>query len=278
LQAIYAHTCPTCGGLNGHPIHGVDGEETPDMEREAARIARGLYKGTITAGSIDERLTNLVATELRKAVIEGFGKDFSDLATDTPHYKMLESLEKNVFHFSAAKNYQQLKSMTLALRDDQGNIRSFRDFRDEAYKINAEYNSTWLKTEYNTAIGSAQMAGKWTDFETNKETAPWLRYDTAGDRRVRPGHKALNGVIKQIDDAFWNIWYPPNGWGCRCDATQLIHGADSQGYEAPDDVPVIFRTNLAKQGMIFPPKHPYFIGTPEDILKQGEALIPVEKA
>jgi SPP1 gp7 family putative phage head morphogenesis protein len=263
--------------LNSHPIHGVDNEESPDMQREAARIARGIYNGTIIAGSIDERLTELVAAELRKAVIEGFGKDFTDLDTGTPHYKMLESLEKNVFHFSAAKNYQQLKSMTLALRDDQGEVRSFRDFKNEAAKISQEYNGRWLKTEYDSAVGSGQMAGKWTDFEINKETAPWLRYDTAGDRRVRPGHKAINGVTKQVDDAFWNIWYPPNGWGCRCDVTQLINGADSQGYEAPDDVPVIFRNNLAKNGMVFPPQHPYFIGTPEDILKQGEGLIPVKK-
>lgn len=244
------------------------------MQIEAERIAKGLYKGTIQAGTIDEEMTKLVAIELRKAVIEGFGEDLPNISYGTPDYKMLSSLEINVYHFSAAKNYQMLKSMTLALVDDQGVIRSWNDYKQEALKITGTYNARHLRTEYETAIASAQMAGKWVEAEKNQAAAPWLRYDDAGDGRVRPEHHKLNGVIKRVDDPFWNIYYPPNGFKCRCNVTQLIHGAEtpSHSIQLPDNIPDMFKTNMAKDGVVFPNGHPYYIDMPENLKRKAAAM------
>ena len=244
------------------------------MKRQAEKIARGLYDGTITTGSIDPVMTKLVAEELRKAVIEGFGKDLPKINYGTPDYKMLASLEMNVFHFSAAENFQMLKSMSMALRDENGQLRNFKDFKKEAEKIAGAYLNKNLKTEYETAVASSQMASKWVEFEKNKSTAPWLRYDTVGDSKVRPEHKKLDGIIKSVDDPFWQIWYPPNGWGCRCDVTQLIHGAETRSdqIQFPDNVPPMFQTNMAKDGIVFPDKHPYYTGLPEELKKKAAAL------
>ncbi|NNV54541.1 phage minor head protein [Limnovirga soli] len=220
-------------------------------------------------------MTKLVAEELRKAVIKGFGTDLMNMDYDTPDYNMLTQLEKNVFHFSGAKNYQQLKSMSLALKDKNGLVRTFSDFKMDALSINQEYNGRNLATEFETAIGSGQMAGKWVDIEANKGAAPLLRYDTVGDSRVRPSHKILDGIIRPVDDSFWNTYYPPNGWNCRCDVTQLLHGTPTRAdqVQTPDDVPAIFQTNLAKDGLVFPANHPYYIDCPAAILKQAETLI-----
>lgn len=244
------------------------------MRKQAEKIAKGLYNGTLTSGSIDPVMTKLVAEELRKAVIEGFGKDLPKINYGTPDYKMLASLEVNVFHFSAAENFQMLKSMSLALRDENGVLRNFKDFKNEAEKIAGTYLGRHLKTEYDTAIASAQMAGKWVEFEKNKTAAPWLRYDTVGDAIVRPEHKKLNGVIKKVEDPFWEIWYPPNGWKCRCDVTQLVHGAETRSdqVQLPDNVPTMFQTNLAKEGLVFPEGHAYYNGLPENLKKKAAAL------
>lgn len=216
----------------------------------------------------------MVAEELRKAVIEGFGKDFPSVNYGTPDYKMLSNLELNVYSFSGASNYQMLKSMTLALRDENGNIRSFNGFKKEAVKISGTYTGSNLKTEYDTAIASSQMAGKWVDFEKNKSVAEWLRYDTAGDSKVRKSHRLLEGIIKKVDDPFWDNYYPPNSWNCRCDVTQLIHGTETaaSSITLPDDVPQIFKTNLAKQQIVFPDNHPYYNGLPNEIKKKTAAL------
>lgn len=272
MDALYGQHCPDCGGRR--PVNAASDEPTPEMIREAARIAKGIFDGTIISGEIDPALTELVAEDLRNAIIEGFGKDLPAIDYDTPDFAKLANLEKNVYHFSGAKNYQELKSMTLALKDGD-RIRTFTEFRDEALKINAEYNGTWLRTEYNTAIGSAQMAAKWSRFESDKKTLPLLQYRTVEDERVRPTHAALDLVIRNIDDPFWDMYYPPNGWNCRCDVIQVVHGTETpyKDIVMPDDVPKMFQTNMAKQGIVFPPKHPYYIGVPDAILKEAEYLL-----
>jgi SPP1 gp7 family putative phage head morphogenesis protein len=69
---------------------------------------------------------------------------------------------------------------------------------------------------FDTNMRSAHMAGRWSQLQAGKDRRPFLQYRTAGDARVRPQHRAWNGLIYPVDDAFWQAHYPPNGWGCRC--------------------------------------------------------------
>lgn len=263
----YGHVC------SAHPVN-EDTEPTPAMRKEAERIAKGIFDGTITSGEIDPALTTLVAEDLRNAIVEGFGKDLPAIDYETPDYDKLANLEKNVYQFSAAKDFQQLKSMTLTLKDGD-KIRTFTEFRNEALKISDVYNGPWLRTEYNTAVGSAQMAAKWNRFYKDKNVLPLLQYRTVEDDRVRPSHAALDLVIKNIDDPFWDMYYPPNGWNCRCDVIQVVHGTETPDKDivTPDDVPKMFQTNMAKEGMVFPKNSPYYIDLPDAIKKQAEDLL-----
>lgn len=69
---------------------------------------------------------------------------------------------------------------------------------------------------FNNNMRSAHMAGRWEQLLANSDRRPYLQYRTAGDSRVRPQHRAWNGLIYPIGDSFWQTHYPPNGWGCRC--------------------------------------------------------------
>ncbi|WP_309679446.1 phage minor head protein [Polaromonas sp.] len=69
---------------------------------------------------------------------------------------------------------------------------------------------------FNNNMRSAHMAGRWEQLLANQANRPYLQYRTAGDSRVRPQHRAWNGLIFPIGDSFWQTHYPPNGWGCRC--------------------------------------------------------------
>lgn len=78
-----------------------------------------------------------------------------------------------------------------------------------------------LKTIYDTNIRSAHSAGQWERIQRVKERRPYLRYIAVLDERTRTSHRQWHDVIKPVDDPFWEKFYPPNGWGCRCSVQQL---------------------------------------------------------
>lgn len=264
------HSCPVCGGQQLN-FYNADNS----LDKEATRIAKLIYEGKLSTGDIDPKLTALVAEKLKGAIMDGYGKNFDNVDYDTPDYNMLRNLERNVYQFSAAKNYQQLKDMTGALKDENGVVRSFKEFRDASQQISYQYNTNWLETEYNTAVNGSTLASRWSDFERYKDTMPLLEYVTAGDSRVREEHRVLNHVKKNMDDEFWNTYYPPNGYNCRCTVNQLTGGTETPTHKINyPDVQPMFRTNLAKQGLVFPAEHPYYDGVPKSVLTQALALIP----
>lgn len=225
----------------------------------------------------DSRLVSLVGQTVTDAMEVGYGNTLGEVDFTTPDGEMLQRLTRDVWQFSAAKNYQQMRDMTLALHDANGKLRSFNEFEEAARVINSQYNRTWLKTEYNQAVGSATMAARWADFKKNADIMPYLQYQTVGDDNVRHEHRLLDGIIRKISDPFWATHYPPNGWGCRCDVVQL---AASSAHETENDripkvpIPEMFRTNLADAGLIFPKGHPYYNGVPITILRQAVASLP----
>ncbi len=111
------------------------------------------------------------------------------------------------------------KSLVNALEKGQ-TITAFRkDFDTAVQKYGWTYKGKrgWRTAViFNNNMRSAHMAGLWEQLLANKANRPYLQYRTAGDSRVRPQHRAWNGLIYRIDDSFWQTHYPPNGWGCRC--------------------------------------------------------------
>lgn len=104
---------------------------------------------------------------------------------------------------------------------------------------------------FNTNMRSAHMAGRWEQLQANKADRPFLQYRTAGDSRVRPQHRAWNGLVYNIDDAFWQTHYPPNGWGCRCTVRSYSQGdLKARGLQVSDPVKIRTRDVVTADGEI----------------------------
>ena len=74
--------------------------------------------------------------------------------------------------------------------------------------------------------------------------------------KVRDEHVMLNGVVKPVDNPFWGIYYPPNGWRCRCDVVQTAEKATQDkitDFDAPD-----MPGNVGADEEIFTNNHKFF--------------------
>ena len=97
-----------------------------------------------------------------------------------------------------------------------------------------------LKTIYQANLRSARAAGQWQRIQRSKKVLPYLMYLLGPSERHRPQHEAKSGLVLPIDDPFWNQWYPPNGWGCKCHVRQIsAREAEERGIS--DSPPIAMR-------------------------------------
>ena len=182
--------------------------------------------------------------------------------------KMRERLTRSDYVFSGMKTFHELNEAFPSLLDENGERKTFEHFLNDVQKVNDTYNRNYLRAEYNFVHQSAQMAAKWEQYSEDGDRY-YLQYRTAHDDKVRPEHAALEGVTLPMSDPFWETYYPPNGWNCRCTVAQVRkqkypatdhNEAMSRGQEALDGERYnIFRFNSGKQGKAMPDYNPYTI-------------------
>lgn len=181
---------------------------------------------------------------------------------------MRRRLERSNYIFSGMKTFHELNEAFPSLLDENGNRKPFEQFLNDVQKIDSTYNQNYLRAEYNFVQASAQMAAKWERFVQDGDRYN-LQYRTAGDNKVRPEHAALNRVTLPITDSFWEEFYPPNGWNCRCTVMQVRKSkypvtphdeAMALGEEATGkDTKGIFRFNAGLEQKSVPDYNPYTI-------------------
>ena len=184
---------------------------------------------------------------------------------------MLESLQNDVFYFSSLKTHAQLSEASRLLLTKDKKIKSFQQFSHDVTKLKKDYNENYLEAEYDFAVGSVQMSERWELFSEGDRYV--LQYRTAADNKVRKSHQDLHNITLSKDDPFWDVFFPPNGWRCRCTVVQVLKAlskifdskkAYRRGEKATTQIGKngsnklqIFQFNAGKQKVVFPPKHPY---------------------
>jgi len=73
-----------------------------------------------------------------------------------------------------------------------------------------------IKTIITNNINSAYAAGRYHEQLQEADIAPYWQYTAVLDESTRAQHRALHGRVFKCTDQFWQNFYPPNGWNCRC--------------------------------------------------------------
>lgn len=186
---------------------------------------------------------------------------------------MKERLSSSNYVFSGIKTFHELHEAFPSLLDEGGNRKPFEQFLNDVRSIDQTYNHNYLRAEYNFVNASADMAARWEQFQQDGDRYN-LQYRTANDGKVRPEHAELHGVTLPPSDPFWSVYYPPNGWNCRCTVVQVRKSkypttdpteAMERGERALSrDKKGMFRFNPGMTGKSFPDYNPYTISRCRD--------------
>ncbi|WP_151769294.1 phage head morphogenesis protein [Acinetobacter junii] len=133
---------------------------------------------------------------------------------------------------------EQINTVMHAVNKSIADGSTFNDFQKLVAESEIILPESYLDNVFRTNIQSAYAHGRWQQQQRNKAARPYLMYSAIDDSRVRPSHIAMNRIIRHIDDPFWLIWYPPNGFRCRCTVIALTEKqALKYGITSDEDLP-----------------------------------------
>lgn len=249
-------------------------------QKAVQQLLRAIYNGTVTQRDLPVMLYYAIADHLKEGLYKGYGATFSSLKKpkmpsgfSTRDLELMTELRTNIYLFSAAKTYQQVRTMSNALIEN-GKIVPFKQFREKASQTYDLYNKTWLQTEYDTAIGQAQAGRKWQIIEQQADVLPLLRYSAVIDSRTSEICKPLDGIVAPVGDAIWKKVAPLNHFNCRCLLMQVSGEKvtnetikKARVEETEGMMQDLFKMNAGQDGYVFSKQHPYF-----DVAAKDKAL------
>lgn len=82
--------------------------------------------------------------------------------------------------------------------------------------------TSWrMETIFRTNLQTAYAVGRYKQMQDIVDERPFWRYNAILDNVTRPTHAAQNGKVYPAHSQYWDMWYPPNGFNCRCYVTTL---------------------------------------------------------
>lgn len=248
------------------------GKEIPEAQRKELRSK---FKKMMATLYKEEGASLRVEVLKEESVLDFIGTHADILDSTFSQTKMSDtlrqSLQRSNWIFSGMKTFHELHEAFPSLLDEEGKRKPFERFLKDVQRVDETYNKHYLRAEYNFATASAQAAAQWEQIEADADRYH-LQYRTAGDNRVRDEHQKLEGITLPPSNSFWDTYYPPNGWNCRCRAVQVrkskypstpsheviqrvtAHEAQQKGNKRD-----MFRFNSGKQKKVWPDYNPYTI-------------------
>lgn len=129
----------------------------------------------------------------------------------------LKETARNYIKDTLAKAELQRWAQGQTIQELQKKFHELKALDMSAVIPNAE---TVVRTESMKILASSRVKSS-AELESYGMQLWGWRYHAIADSRARETHKAQDGVTAPVEDPFWKIWIPPNGYNCRCDFDEL---------------------------------------------------------
>jgi SPP1 gp7 family putative phage head morphogenesis protein len=135
-------------------------------------------------------------------------------------YSLSDDMRAQAFTASGLHNLRDIQAIQDAIGNAIKNGTTIEAFKREIG--NLLKGRRWqLETVFRTNIQTAYNVGRYKRQMEIADALPYWQYQAVNDSRTRPTHRALSGKIYRCDHPFWQVWYPPNGYRCRCSVRAL---------------------------------------------------------
>lgn len=185
-------------------------------------------------------------TPLSAELYEALGDACRAKAFSVAGYTSLELLQK----FLEALTKAVEKGMTKEAFQEEMN----RFLEDQGYKgLNPWRADVIFRTNLQTAYNAGHYKAMTDD--TVKKLRPYWQYKTAADGHVRESHAVMEGRVYRAEDPIWDVWYPPNGFRCRCMVVSLSPAqVEARGLRVEREPPVELDLETGELKTLFPDK------------------------
>ncbi|PIA65976.1 hypothetical protein CDR19_25700 [Ectopseudomonas toyotomiensis] len=137
---------------------------------------------------------------------------------------------------------------------------TLQDFREDYFAVLDNYGwepdggREWrARVIYETNLRTSYAAGRYAQLQAVKAERPfWVYNHSDAVETPRELHLLWNGLAIHADNPWWQLHYPPNGWGCCCFVTaySLEELQRYLGKSGPDEPPASNVRGIVFKGQV----------------------------
>lgn len=170
MNELYGQTCSCCHHANPRNEASVSASFTPEL---MARLLADIFARKFNVeDEIYPELYEAARDTFERALEEGYPiEDVDDADT-----LFRQALKDDADVFAAFRTHRMQNDIASQLLDENGKLKEFRRFQEDAESVIGTYNNHWLRTEYDTAVLRARYAADWKRFSRNADILPNLKW------------------------------------------------------------------------------------------------------
>lgn len=254
MNELYGQTCSCCHAHEPRNEANVSSLFTPEL---MARLLADIFARKFNVeDEIYPELYEAARQTFERALEEGYPMEETEDADRLFH----EALKNDADVFAAFRTHRMQNDIASQLLDENGKLKEFRRFQEDAESVIGTYNNHWLRTEYDTAVLRARYAADWKRFSRNADILPNLKWmpTTSADPDVFHMEYWRVGLTLPKTHPFWKSHHPHDRWGCKCDLEETDDPVTGSIPEVDYKPSPGLDSNPGLEPELFSHTHPYY--------------------